>query len=175
MVQLDPQTLEPRGKPTAIPGTYVYVKTTALVCSDTCRIVLQAAKRGQRSQNPNYTWAPGERSLTSIKLPGTSELVFAARAGPGRLELAFNSSQVTPKGTVATVGVARSDPRGRNARLTSSIDVPASLGSFARGQQLTISPRNGAFGPGGFVTTAVYESFSGGRRPTVRATVLPLR
>ena len=73
------------------------------------------------------------------------------------------------------VGTARSDAKGRNARLASSIDVPERLGSFERGQGLTIEPRNGAFGPTGFVTTAVYESFSGGRRPTVRATVLPLR
>jgi hypothetical protein len=175
IVQLDPETLEPRGKPTAMPGSFTYVKTIELACSETCRFVLQAFRRGQRNSSPNSTWAPGERSLTPIKLPGSRATIFGARAGPARLELAFNFSVVTPKGTVAMVGMTRSDPRGRNARLTSSIDVPESLGSFARGQQLTISPRNGAFGPGGFVTTAVYESFSGGRRPTVRATVLPLR
>ena len=106
IVQLDPQTLEPRGKPTAIPGTFVYVKSTALVCSDVCRIVLQASKRGQRSPNTNYTWAPGERSLTPIKLPGSGATIFAARAGPGRLELAFNFSTVTPKRTVRMVGAA---------------------------------------------------------------------
>ena len=70
------------------------------------------------------------------------------------------------------VGTARTDARGRNAKLASSIEVPEFIGSFAQGSLLTIEPRNGAFGPTGFVTTAVYEKRG---RGTVRATVLPLR
>jgi hypothetical protein len=172
IVQLDPKTLEPRGKPTAMPGTFSYVRTVELVCSDVCRFVGQAYRPGRRNPNPNATWAPGERSLTPIKLPGSSGTVFAARAGPGGLELAVNYSVVTPKRTVRMAGTARADPRGRNARLISSVEVPEVLGSFAQGQHLTIEPRNGAFGPTGYVTTAVWE---GRGRQIVRSTVLPLR
>jgi hypothetical protein len=172
IVQLDPKTLEPRGKPASPLGAIVYMKIVELVCSDVCRLVVQAYRRGVRTQNPNYTWAPGERALTAIRLPARESRVFAARAGPGRLELAFNFSTGGPERTVGMVGAGRSDPRGRNARLTSSLEVPQMLGSFATGSLLTIEPRNGVFGPSGFVTTAVYEKRG---RGTVRAAVLPLR
>jgi hypothetical protein len=67
------------------------------------------------------------------------------------------------------VAVGRGDARGRRVRVTSSIEVPSSLGSFERGLLLTIEPRVGAFGPSGFVTTALYE---GRGKQVVRATVL---
>jgi hypothetical protein len=171
MVQLDTKTLEPQGKPTMTPGSFVYMKAIELVCSDACRLIVQAFKRGVRTQNPNYTWAPSDRSLTPMRLPRDSR-VFAARSGAGRLELAFNFSAGPPARTVGMVGAGRSDPKGRNVRLTSSLEVPRMLGTFAQGSLLTIEPRNGAFGPSGFITTAVYEKRG---RGTVRAAVLALR
>jgi hypothetical protein len=169
-VQIDPATLQPRGRPSAAPGSLLAAKIVDLACSDTCRLVLTGAARGTR--DTSFTWAPGERSLTPIRPPGTRALVIAARPGPGRLDLAFNFTRGSAAGDRA-LGVGRGDARGARLRLASSIAIPQTLGPFERGIQLTLEPM-GSFGPGGFVASAVWENFGTGRA-TVQAAVLPLR
>jgi hypothetical protein len=169
VVQIDPATLEPRGAPSAAPGSLLAAKIVDLACSETCRLVLTGATRGTR--DTSFTWAPGERSLTPIRVPGARAIVVAARPGPGRLDLAFNFTPRASDGRA--LGVGRGDARGARVRLGSSIAIPQTLGPFERGIQLTLEPM-GSFGPGGFVASAVWENFGTGRAH-VQAAVLSLR
>jgi hypothetical protein len=173
IVQVDPMTLEPRGTPAVVPGSPFATRIVDFACSDVCRLVMEGFKRMKGRVPPdklvrNFAWAPGEPSLTPMVLPGSNEIVFGVRLWPRGLEIAFNRS-VGPNAETREVAVGRRDARGHGVRVTSSIEVPSSLGSFERGLLPTIEPRVGAFGPSGFVTTALYE---GRGKQVVRATVL---
>jgi hypothetical protein len=176
IVELDPTSLKARGQPRIAPGFEGFVKIRALVCTDTCRLVLEGTTGQGRNRTTKLgTWAPGDAALTTIRVPhkpgcrgyNCGGLIDAQDDG-GRLAIAYWSDG----GQLGyTIGTARADGRGRNVRRVSSIREPARLGSFARGVVLESTPA-GALGSDGFAALAFY---SGGRRAVLRVALLPVR
>lgn len=171
VVELEPDTLKARGQPMVVPGFGGFLTLRAMICTDVCRVFLEGlAARGKKVGS----WAPGERTLTSIRIPqrtrcpsGSCAGLIDARAAGTGLALAY-SADASQSGY--TIGTARADSRGRLLRRVSSIREPSSLGPIERSLVLSSIPF-GAMGPDGFAAIAAY---SGSGRPIVRVAFLPL-
>ena len=176
MVELDPTILKVRGQIRTAPGFQGFVKIKALVCAETCRVVVEGTVgKGRNRATKIGSWAPGEAALTTMRVPQKAGCrgfscgsVIDARDDGGKLTIAYSAdgSQLG-----YTIGTARGDARGRNLRRVSSIRQPAQLGSFARGMTLNSTPA-GALGSDGFAAFAFYSS---GRRAVLRVALLPVR
>jgi hypothetical protein len=178
MVELDTATLQPLGKPAIAPGSTH--KIDEMVCADRCRLVLEG-NYGNRNPRANHfwSWAPGERSVTQIKLPkdySPSQVpqLLGAHDYHGHLVVAFSSQD---KNGGIVIGVVRGDARGGNARVVRSIVTPYSFGSRNNPAFYTANwgPGSGwgpgaAFGPNGFATVAEYQD----GKQAVRVAILPL-
>ena len=166
LVELYPATLKPHGRPVSVPGFRGFVRIRALVCADTCRVLVEGiAGRGMRAA----LWGLGERAKV-VPPPakkkcadGACGSVIDARQVRGHLLVAYWGD---PTELALTVGVARADARGRHLRPVRSLVQPRRLG----GATLSSIPF-GAFGPDGFAAVAVY---SGSRTP-LRVAVLRAR
>lgn len=158
MVELDPSTLQPRGKPALVPKL-TFNAVGDLVCGDRCRLVMAGSWPPRKDRA--WSWAPGESVPTSIHQPtnsGSAEII-AARDSGGRLDVAYYSSD--SHGGVG-VAVARGNVRGSGMRAVSStIAVPQALGSRNRPDSLIYM--SGTFGPTFFALVTVYEGGSGGK------------
>jgi hypothetical protein len=178
IVELDPTTLQPRGKPAVAPGpTY---KIDEMVCADRCRLVIEGnyGNRGPRA-NHFWSWAPGERSVTQITPPrdySPSQVpqLLGAHDYRGHLVVAFSSQD---KNGGIVIGLVRGDARGRNARLVRSVVAPYSVGSRNDPAFYTANWGPGsswgtgaAFGPSVFAAVAEYQ----GGKEVVRVAILPL-
>jgi hypothetical protein len=180
IVELDPQTLKPRGEVGMVPGFRGFVTIRALVCTDICRLVVEgyAATRPVVPGLTAVSWARGERSPTKIRFPVENQAsnggLIAARDDAGRLAVAYwgDSSE-----TQFTVGLARGDARGANLRAVSAIQEPTRLGSFSNGVQLNSSVNYGALARDGYAAAAVYTGGGGssGYRAILRVAILSLR
>jgi hypothetical protein len=167
LVELYPATLKPRGRPAAVPGFRGFVSIRALVCADTCRVLVEGtAGRGTRAA----LWGVGEKNLRVIAPRAKKKCsdaacggVIDARQVRGHLLVAYWAGANELE---LTVGVARADARGRRLKPVRSIVEPRRLG----GATLSSMPF-GAFGADGFAAVAVYS----GARTAVRAAVLPVR
>ena len=170
VVQLDPDTLAPRGKPTIVPGSLGFTQMVDFACTDTCHLVIQAASRAKRTFG-TFAWALGERSATLISVPVKDGIALAARASPRHLDLAYGGHD---QKSALVVGLVRATPKGAHAKPAGTLAIPEGIGSASRGLQRTIGPV-GIFGPEGFLAVAVYEPFSGRGKAQVRVALLPLR
>jgi hypothetical protein len=166
LVELYPATLKPRGRPAAVPGFRGFASIRALVCADTCRVLVEGmAGRGTRA----VLWGVGEN--VRVIAPRAKKKcadaacggVIDARQVRGHLLVAYWSD---PNELELTVGVARGDARGRRLKPVRSVVEPRRLG----GATLSSMPF-GAFGADGFAAVAVYS----GSRTVVRAAVLRAR
>ncbi len=176
IVELDPTILKVRGQTRMAPGFQGFVKIKALVCTETCRVVVEGTVgKGRNRATKIGSWAPGDAALTTIRVPQKAGCrgfscgsVIDARDDGGRLAIAYSAdgSQLG-----YTIGTARGDARGRNLRRVSSIRQPTQLGSFTRGMVLNSTPA-GALGSDGFAAFAFYSS---GRRAVLRVALLPVR
>jgi hypothetical protein len=180
IVELDPATLKPRGRPVAAPGpTY---KIDEMVCAERCRLVIEGNWGDRRpTANHFWSWAPGERSVTQIKLPvalvpNTFPQLRGAHDYRGHLVVAFEA----PSKTGGTeIVLTRGDVRGGNMRVVRSIPIPYSLGPLRNPTYFylaTWGPGSGwgvgaAFGPNAYAAAAQYE---GGRAGAVRVAILGL-
>ncbi len=181
IVQLDPSTLAPRTRtalvapvPRVMPPA-LSTDQLALACTTTCRLVLAASVPlssggfGTRL----VTWAPGERSPTTLELGLKPDkqghyrhpALLAAGTRGGRLAVAYSYGSAD-YGT--TLNVAVGDARGRHLRTVGSIEQPAR----SRGVQM-YSFHGGAFTPSGFVFAQMYSNY--GTKGHVLATVVPTR
>jgi hypothetical protein len=158
MLELDPETLLPRGKRSVVPGGLEYGgiarSLKALVCSDACRLVVTAFKgRG----SGDFSWAPGEGSATKLRLPANGVAEAVAYDRGGRLAIAYWYKV----GNDVRIGLARGDARGRNMRAESSIEQPQSLPNVQRGERPALGTRIGAgvFGPEGYLVFAGYSTY----------------
>jgi len=180
MVELDTATLKPRGKPVTAPGsTY---KIDEMVCAERCRLVIEGNYGDRRPTASHFwSWAPGERSVTQIKLPvalvpNTVPQLRGARDYRGRLVVAF---EVPTKTGGTEMVLTRGDTRGGNMRVVRSIPIPYTLGPLRNPTYFYLAnwgPGSGwgvgaAFGPSAFAVAAQYE---GGKAGTVRTAILPL-
>jgi len=179
MVELDTATLRPRGKPVTAPGsTY---KIDEMVCTERCRLVLEGNWQDRRpTANHFWTWAPGERSVTQIKLPNSAPdqvgQLRGARDYRGHLVVAFEAPSKTGSTQIVLV---RGDVRGGNMRVVRSLPIPYTLGPLRNPTYFYLGnwgPGSGwgvgaAFGPGAFAAAAEYE---GGKAGAVRVAILPL-
>lgn len=183
IVQLDTATLKPRGRPAVAPGpTY---RIDDMVCTERCRLVIEG-NFGDRRPNASHfwSWAPGERSVTQLRLPGGSPGAVAqligARDDDGRLVVAYQGVDTRSN---AVISVARGNSRGGGLRVIRSITAPYNLGSTNDSAMLvgrSWGPGNGwgvgaAFGPTGFAAVLNYDGFIGHRygRGLVRVAILP--
>ena len=168
MVELDPSTLQPRGKP-ALVAKLTFRAVTDLVCDDRCR--LEMAGTWPSRKDRIWSWAAGDRAPTPIHLPGStvnSAGTVAARDNAGRLALAYTSSD-SHGGLL--LAVARGDVRGGTMRAVSSIPVPQGIGSRNRPDFLINA--GGTFGPTFFAAVTVYQSGGSGGKGYVRVAILP--
>ena len=170
VVQLEPDTLAARGKPTLVPGSLGFTQMVDFACTDTCHLVIQAASRAKRTFG-TFAWAPGERSATLISVPVKDGIALAVRASPRHLDLAYGGHD---QKSALTVGLVRATPKGLHSRPSGTLAIPEGIGSASRGLQRTIGPV-GIFGPEGFLAVAVYEPFSGRGKAQIRVALLPLR
>jgi hypothetical protein len=180
IVELDTATLKPRGKPVTAPGpTY---KIDEMVCTDRCRLVIEGNWRDRRpTANHFWSWAPGERSVTQIKLPSatlpnTVPQLRGARDYRGHLVVAFEA----PSKTGGTeIVLTRGDLRGGNMRVVRSLLIPFTLGPLRNPTYFYLAnwgPGSGwgvgaAFGPNAFAAAAEYQ---GGNAGAVRVAILGL-
>lgn len=179
MVELDTKTLQPRGKPAPAPG--LASRIDEMVCAERCRLVIEG-NYGNRSPNANHfwSWAPGERSVTQLKLPksyspsGVPQLL-GAHDQRGHLVVAF---AVQDKNSAMVIGLTRGDAKGGNARVVQSIVAPYSIGPLKNplGFYTAVwGPGSGwgtgaAFGPNGFAPAVEYQ----GDKEAVRVAILKL-
>ena len=170
MVQLDPDTLTPRGKPTIVPGSLGFTQMVDFACTDTFYLVIQAASRAKRTLD-TFAWALGERSATLISMPVKDGIALAARASPRHLDLAYGGHD--QKSALKSGSSARPRKEATRSR-PEMLTIPEGIGSANRGLQRTIGPV-GIFGAEGFLAVAVYEPFSGRKHAQVRVALLPLR
>jgi hypothetical protein len=167
MVELDPSTLQPLGKPALVPKL-TFSGVGDLVCGDRCRLVMFGAWKPRRDRS--WSWAPGESVPTPIHQPTSagSAGIIGARDSGGRLVVAYYSSD--SHGGLG-VAVARGNARGSGMRAVSStIAVPQALGTRDRPDSLINT--GGTFGPTFFAAVTVYES-GGGGKGYVRVAILP--
>ena len=179
IVELDTATLQPRGKPAIAPGPAY--KIDEMVCAERCRLVIEG-NFGNRSPNANHfwSWAPGERSVTQIRLPKSyspSQVpqLLGAHDQNGHLVVAFSTQD---KNSAMVIGLVRGDTRGANMRVVRSIVAPYSLGPLKDPYGFYTAvwgPGGGwgtgaAFGPNGFAPAVEYQ----GRKEAVRVAILKL-
>ena len=144
IVELDTATLQPRGKPAIAPGPAY--KIDEMVCAERCRLVIEG-NFGNRSPNANHfwSWAPGERSVTQIRLPKSYSRPGAQLLGAhdqnGHLVVAFSTQD---KNSAMVIGLVRRNTRGANVRVVRSIVAPYSLGQLGPVRLL-----HGCLGPRG--------------------------
>jgi hypothetical protein len=184
MVELDTATLKPRGRPVVAPGPTQRIDD--MVCADRCRLVIEGNYRDRRpTANHFWSWAPGERSVTQLKVPGGSPGAVAQLVGArdygGRLVVAYQGIDVKSN---AVIGVARGDARGGGLRVIRSITAPYNIGSTNDSAMLvgrSWGPGSGwgvgaAFGPNGFAAVLNYDGFIGHKygKGLVRVAILSL-
>lgn len=158
MVELDHETLLPRGAPSLLPGRLSFWELQKdyvdLVCTSACRLVVTALLPGRGFGS--FSWAPGERTATRLQPPvpalAQTDVTGVAVDG-GHLLVAY---WYNDKNGATHVALARGDARGAKLRLVSSIDLPTHLGSIVNGPELSSIIGMGVFGPRGYATVAVY-------------------
>jgi hypothetical protein len=184
MVELDTATLQPRGKPATAPGpTY---RIDDMVCAERCRLVIEGNYRDRRPNASHFwSWAPGERSVTQMTLPGGSPGAVAQFIGAhdynGRLVAAYQGLDTRSN---AVISLARGSSRGGGLRVIRSITAPYTLGSTDDSAMLvgrSWGPGSGwgvgaAFGPNGFAAVLNYDGFIGHNygKGLVRVAILSL-
>jgi hypothetical protein len=184
MAELDTATLKPRGKPVTAPGATQRIDD--MVCAERCRLVIEGNYRDRRPNASHFwSWAPGERSVTQLKVPGGSPGAVAqlvgARDYDGRLVVAYQGLDARSN---AVISLARGNSRGGGLRVLRSITAPYNLGSTNDSAMLvgrSWGPGSGwgvgaAFGPNGFAAALDYDGVIGRRygKGLVRVAILPL-
>jgi hypothetical protein len=169
IVELDPETLLARSKPSTMPGQLNYAGIArpfkALVCSDVCRLVVTGFTPGGGSGD--FSWAPGETALTRLRTPANGTIEAAQLDSAGRLMAAYWYKQ----GNAVRIGLARGNARGSSLRQVSSIEQPQTLPNVHRGEHPSLGTRIGvgAFGPQGYAIFAGYTTYY---TVTMRAAIL---
>ena len=125
LVELDPDTLSPRTSKTFVAPAPDSWLRPQLVCGDLCRVVI--ADLG----GDIFTWAPGERSATRMRL-GTRRLpatLLDASFRSGNLVVASAKTLRLrrPPWSVEQITIVRGDARGSRARRVASV-APAPYG-----------------------------------------------
>ena len=170
MVELDPDTLAPRTPKTFVapaPDSWLRPK---LVCADLCRMVMEDLG------GDIFTWAPGERSATRMRL-GTRQkratlLDASFRSGKLIVASAKTLNFRRPPWSVEEISIVRGDTRGSHARRVSSV-APASFGGSS---PFTWQPPILAtLVPDGLVFFKNYHNIRGSSQTRVLAGFLPLR
>jgi hypothetical protein len=169
MVELDPDTLSPRtAQPLVSPGSDYWVQPLRLVCGNLCRAAAVDLRGGIA------TWAPGERSVTLMRL-GTRT------SPPGLLDMSFSSGKLVvgssrtlnyrrPPWSAEQISIVRGDARGAHARRVRSIaPVPFKTSSTF----MWAPPIYGAFVPGGLVFFKLYYNFRNDSQTRVLVGSLP--
>jgi hypothetical protein len=155
MVELDPNTLSPRTPtPIVAPGPRSWVEPLHLVCGDLCRALAVDLGGGI------ITWAPGERSVTAMRLGTRASpaglLDASFRAGKLALATAKTLTYRRPPWSAEQISILRGNARGANARRVSSVAPtpfrPTSTFMWA-------PPIRGFFVPGGLVFFKTYYNF----------------
>jgi hypothetical protein len=143
MVQLDSATLKPIGSPTLV-LRHGFSRIVEVACTRICRLVFE-------SFPGEYTWAPGERSPTRIRLRGINPTLIGASPVAGHLDFAYWAS-TRRIGVNVEVSLARGDTVGARVRVVRTIAQPVSIG-----RALAYSVPYGTFGPGGFAAIALFQ------------------
>jgi hypothetical protein len=162
IVELDRETLLPRTKPHASPGGGV--ERLELACAALCRLVAQ--RHGANDTVEIVSWAPGERSRTTVV---RSAALLAASYRSGALEIAYQQWD----GPAQEIRVARGDARGTRSKVVASIEIP----DFSRVQRPTYWLPVGYDAtcvPGGVVAIVMWEKI-GSSNGATRATTAFVR
>lgn len=169
MVELDPDTLSPRTPKTlAAPAPDSWLRPQ-LVCADLCRVVI-----GDLGGDI-FTWAPGERSATRMRL-GTRRLpatLLDATFRSGNLVVASAKTLSLRRApwSVEQITIVRGDARGSRARRLASV-APAPYRPTSPFQWQP--PIHATFVPDGLVFFKKYYNFREQAQTRVIAGFLPL-
>jgi hypothetical protein len=170
IVELDPSTLQPRGKPSVMPTAARYLRLVDVTCGETCRVVVQAGfGSGRGATFWSYSWAAGDRTPTRIPAGGRNG-VLAARDYNGRLTVAYYGTG--GRNGATPISVARGDARGAHLRKVRTLLAPPYIGSFSNGATLSGTVR-AVFGAGGLAVLAPYERVGRGSGIVMRVAIVP--